>query len=285
MKNYIYASLFINALSLIPTITKATTSDTFIAAMAGVAIGNVLANAAEENQKKQAEEKASLLKKYEAHYQKLPSGSFLEKDTNVAHNFDTSLDRIVIKNNTNETLTIELSYNMMSFNFNNTACKDNIDQWEINPHEKHTIHINKCHPTKCIVYTPNKIMLDHIYFDESHIFAIDIIPGPHPNTIFLRDTQFARQTNPYCQWIENTLPASVKVILVYRSAFCPNDDTLIIQGGGNGKGNPQACLLKKIIVKKNEQLLFERQLSIGAKGVAHGSWKITPQGIEGPLIP
>lgn len=84
------------------------------------------------------------------------------------------------------------------------------------------------------------------------------------------------------QWVENMLNGTVTVRFIYRSAFCPHDDVLTVAPGGNAQADPKGCLLKKIIADGDGKH-FERAFNLAAPGTQHGSWRITPFGIEGPL--
>lgn len=79
----------------------------------------------------------------------------------------------------------------------------------------------------------------------------------------------------YYQIVFNATQRPITVVLTYHSFLCGKKDEFFLMPNAIGRGNPGACLLKKIEIKDaNNKIVAEKNFDIFQHGNAQGSWHI-----------
>ncbi len=178
-----------------------------------------------------------------------------------------------------------------------TAACPHDDRFDITPGDHRILYPKACQPKTITVYKKgtNEVLAQRSFIvGESGGRHGDwqLIQGSKVGSVVIKERQFKGKLENY-QWFENTLNDTIDITVSYHGeskAFksC-RPDYLSVAPGGNAQANPKGCLLKKITVSNRDKKAhptisgFERSFKLGKSGTAHGSWRITPRGIEGPL--
>ncbi len=188
-----------------------------------------------------------------------------------------------------EMLIIEIEYHT-------SACPHN-DRFVLTPGDHCILYPKACQPKKIMVYryrTNEKIAERDMIVGESggRHGNWQLIRGSESNSVVIKERDLKSRME-YYQWFENTLNDTIYVTVSYHGEnkifkSC-RPDYMTIAPGGNAQANPKGCLLKKISVSNRDKKAhptiggFERNFKLSQPGTAHGSWRVTPNGIEGPL--